>query len=189
MEIITTKQRFLMLKDRLIEELSAYSYPKDYGMINDTIHDFVDSIFGEEYRCQLTESEVHIFNSLLTTLDVNATLLDKYEPTFSVDSSSKTSANKESIAGATSGLIAGIILSSLVFKNPTSLIVGLIIGASTFLGHSIQNKFKHNSHLSSKVNENVKESFDIQAIISKIDCLCSKIDDFMDVCRIQLSRQ
>lgn len=186
MESRTTKQLFDAIKDDFIKELSQCAYPHDYDQITDLIQDCLESIFGEEYKSHLTESETHLFNSFLTALGVDAANIC---PPLTAASADKIC--KETCIGAISGLIAGIILSSIALKPSTSLAAGLIIGIATFVGGAIPAVSRKDflSKFSSKKDSLIaNNSMDINKIIIEIERTCDKIDRFMNVCRIQLSR-
>lgn len=186
MEFITTKQRFNALKNNLVLEISDLSYPQDYDHIYESIQNCLDNVFGQDYKSQLTESETHLFNSFMTALGVDAANFCPQLNTASMDKICK-----ETSIGAISGLIAGIILSSIALKPSTSLAAGLIIGIATFIGGAIPSVSKKDfllKYTSKKDSHMVDRSLDINKIIIEIEKICDKVDRFMNVCRIQLSR-
>lgn len=186
MEFRTTKQCFNESKDNLTLELSRCSYPQDYGQVIELIQTCLDDVFGQNYKSQLTESEAHLFNSFMTTLGVDAA---NFCPPLNAASTDKIC--KENSIGAISGLIAGVILSSIVLKPSTSLAAGLIIGIATFVGGAIpavSRKDFLSKFSSEKDSLMANNSLDINKIIIEIERTCEKIDRFMNVCRIQLSR-
>lgn len=186
MEFKTTKQRFNAQRDNLITELSICASSHDYERVVELIQTCLDEVFGQDYKSQLTESETHMFNSFMTALGVDAA--NFCQP---LNAASTDKICKETCIGATSGLIAGIILSSIALKPSTSLAAGLIIGIATLVGGAIPSVTKKDfwsKFTSNKDALMVDSSLDINKIIIEIERICDKVDRFMNVCRIQLSR-
>lgn len=186
MEFKTTKERFIALRDNFISELSECGDLQDNERIIEFVQTCFDDVFGEEYKSQLTESEVHIYNSFMTALGVDAA--NFCQP---LNAASTDKICKETCIGAISGLIAGIILSSIALKPSTSLAAGLIIGIATLVGGAIPSVTKKDfwsKFTSNKDALMVDSSLDINKIIIEIERICDKVDRFMNVCRIQLSR-
>ena len=193
MNIPSTRSRLQILKEQFIKDMQDLLYPIDYDDIIEKVQDLIDDIFGEEYRSQLTESEVHIFNSLLHTLDIDAAKFCGQRPTSLVVAKYPASTNKGAIIGMASGFAVGLVLSTVITKHLASILAGLIVCATTYAGYSIQKKLskKNQSHHSlglSNDHDSIKGAYMADEIFSALDKLCGQIDDFMEVSHIQFSK-
>lgn len=184
MDIITTKQRFLERKERFIQEISIINQDENPEAIKESTSAIMNEIFGEDYKIQFPEQELHIFNALMKTIDPVSTVLDCYDIGIRTPANvSLSDTNAKSAIGAIAGTAIGVVVSSLLFSRVSFWVSGVsILGLSVLgyvLGRGVSNKIKG---LPPKVQ------FSVDQLILSIDGLCEKIDDFMSTCMVQLER-
>lgn len=183
MSFMTTKQRFLELRERAISDLQAITVNDADGYIN-YLRSLLDEIIGEEYRSQFPEQELHILNSLLKTIDTYSFVLSAYAKNSNAPVSlpPKTQ-NGKVLVGAAIGSIVGTCISLLLFPKVSTLLSGAIVIGSAFGGHVITKRTQLNT------NRQIKPCKpDIEGLLASVEQLCERIDSFMAVCNNQLER-
>lgn len=184
MKIVTTKEYFLQKKDAFKADLIRMSENNDKDGLTECIQDCLDEVFGEEYKGQFSESEVHILNSLLKALDLNAKsfINTTHEIIKDAPQTSNPFSNKSNL-GALVGLGVGILLSALFISESKPLLCGLTIGATTIAGGMIT------SNNPKPISKSCSYSLvDVDKVIADIEILCHKVDSFMSICSVQIDK-
>lgn len=185
MKIVTTKERFLNKKDEFKDELTRLNENNDKEGLMDCIQDLLDEVFGEEYKGQFIESEVHILNALLKTLGLNAKIFlnmdDRRNAT--IKSSKVYPFNHIGNLGALSGLAVGILIATLIIEGSKPLLCGLTIGAATIAGGMFAKGMARRD-----TKEKQSNQFDGEKVIKDIESVCEKVDSFMSICCTQIER-
>lgn len=185
MEIVTTKERFLQKKEEFKTELTRLNESKDKNGVVDCIQDLLDYVFGEEYKGQFSESEVHILNSMMKTFGLKAESFLKSGTEIRVLTKSENAnpfINKRNL-GALAGLGVGIVLAALIIDGAKPLLCGLTIGAATIAGGLISNKKPLKVSIAKQA-----ELINVNDVVREVETTCDKIDSFMQVCHNQMEK-
>lgn len=185
MEIVTTKERFLQKKDSFKAELCSLNNCNDKEGLKDCIQTCLGDVFGEEYKDQFSESEVHILNSLLKTIGVDAKLfINETSPKGNPGTAQKTNplGNKNNI-GALAGLGVGIVLAALFIHGSKPLLCALTIGAATIFGGILTSEKSQKATIVSATS-----LIDVDKVVGEIEAICEKVDSFMNVCSTQIKK-
>ena len=184
MEIITSQERFLQKKDEFKDELTRLNANNDKDGLMDCIQNLLDDVFGEEYKGQFSESEVHILNSLMKTLGLNAERFFKSDTRSNViPKSEKTPFSNKRNLGALAGMGAGIVLATIIFVGVKPLLCGITIGAATIAGGLISNKKPLKVSIAKQA-----ELINVNDVVREVETTCDKIDSFMQVCHNQMEK-
>ena len=185
MEIVTTKERFLQKKDVIKSVLIKQRENNDKDGMVDCLQNCLDYVFGEEYKGQFSESEVHILNALLKSMGLSAKrFLNLHYLKEAVTNSSKdTPFTHKGNLGALSGLAMGILFVALIIEGSKPLLSGLTIGAATIVGGLIA-KGKSRQETKALPSNQV----DVERVLNDIESVCEKVDSFMSICCTQIER-
>lgn len=185
MKIITTKERFLQKKDDFNSLLIQLRENNDKDGMMDCVQNCLDDVFGEEYKGQFSESEVHILNAFLKTLGLNANrFFNTDEQKDSTTKSPKVAPfNHKGNLGALSGLAVGILIAALIIEGSKPLLCGLTIGAATIAGGLFANGKPRQETKAMPSNQ-----ADVELVIKDIESVCEKVDSFMNICCTQIER-
>ena len=185
MEIVTTKERFLQKKDSFKAELCSLNNRNDKEGLKACIQTCLGDVFGEEYKDQFSESEVHILNALLKTIGIDAkSFFNESSPkgTTRVSQGTNLLRNKSNL-GALAGLGVGILLAALFIEGSKPFLCALTIGAATLFGGLITGG---KSQTAKTISAN--DLVDVDRVVGDIESICEKVDLFMNVCSTQIKK-
>lgn len=174
MEIVTTKERFLQKKDSFKAELCRLNNGNDKDELMACIQTCLGDVFGEEYKDQFTESEVHILNALLKAIGVDAkSFLNEYSPKGNTSPSQETNKSGHS---SLIDLADGLNISKVRHCE-------LSTGPKTYMGILISARKSQTANTISANN-----LIDVDKVVWNIESICEKVDSFMNVCRTQIKK-